>query len=110
MTQAQASQRLTRRTALRAASAGAAVAALTSVSRVASAAPRAASTTQVEPDAGGWTTWVLQSGSDLRPAAPDIGATQSGIGALQTFASNRDAAVLDQVSYWDTGSPGFRWN
>ena len=55
-------------------------------------------------------TWVLESGSELRPAAPDLGATQSDIDSLQVFAASRDAGALDQVSYWDTGSPGYRWN
>jgi hypothetical protein len=26
------------------------------------------------------------------------------------MAAERDAAALDQVSYWDSGAPGYRWN
>src|SRR5688572_16759595 len=110
MTQEPANQRLTRRTALRAAAAGAAVAALSAVPRSALAATATASTSQLEPEAGSWMTWVLESGSELRPPQPDVGATQSEIDALQVFAASRDARALDQVTYWDTGAPGFRWN
>jgi membrane-associated phospholipid phosphatase len=110
MKQEPANSRLSRRTAIRGAAAGMAVAALGGVSRVALAATPAASTTQLEPEAGTWMTWVLESGSELRPAPPDIGATQSEIDALQVCAASRDAGALDQVSYWDTGAPGYRWN
>jgi membrane-associated phospholipid phosphatase len=30
--------------------------------------------------------------------------------ALRAMAAERDAAALDQVSYWDSGAPGYRWN
>src|SRR5262249_19991193 len=88
----------------------AAVAVLGALPRAALAAQPASTIGQLEPDAGRWMTWVIDSGSDLRPPQPDIGATQSEIDALQAFAGNRDEATLDQISYWDSGSPGFRWN
>src|SRR5215471_21424199 len=99
MTQEHAKPRLTRRTALRTGAASAAVAVLGALPRAALAAQPASTIGQLEPDAGRWMTWVIDSGSDLRPPPPDIGATRSEIDALQVFAAERDAATLDQVSY-----------
>src|SRR5438034_19324 len=43
------------------------------VNTVSAGASRSAE--RLEPDAGGWKTWILESGSELRPAAPPNGAT-----------------------------------
>ena len=102
---------LTRRTALRNGIASAVVAAIGPAQRRAWASIPMASTGELEPEAGSWVTWVLQSGSELRPPAPpNPAATRSEIEALQMFAADRVAHALDQVSYWDTGAPGYRWN
>src|SRR5688500_18080569 len=70
-----------------------------------------ADSTQIEPDAGQWQTWVLTSGDELRPAAPpDQAATEAEIEALKALVAQRDAAALDQITYWDAGSPSYRWN
>jgi membrane-associated phospholipid phosphatase len=75
------------------------------------AAPRVqAGPRPIEPAAGSWNTWLLSSGSELRlPPPPDAGATQTEVAELQALASQRDAAMLDRVSYWDAGSPSYRW-
>ena len=65
----------------------------------------------VEASAGRWRTWVLESGSQLRlPQPPDDATTGSEIDELRSLAARRDAGALDQVAYWDAGSPGYRWN
>src|SRR5688572_16275019 len=65
----------------------------------------------VEAAAGRWKTWVLESGSQLRlPQPPSDSATDAESGELRDLAARRDAAALDQVAYWDAGSPGYRWN
>jgi membrane-associated phospholipid phosphatase len=65
----------------------------------------------VEPQAGTWHTWVLRSGSELRPGPPpDADATQSEIAQLQALVDQRDPAALDQIAFWDTGAPSYRWN
>jgi hypothetical protein len=65
----------------------------------------------IEPQAGTWKTWVLASGSQLRlPPPPDKATTAAEIKQLQDMAARRDAAVLDQIAYWDTGAPSYRWN
>ena len=64
----------------------------------------------IEPTAGTWQTWVLKSGSELRPAAPpDKAATELEIKALQKVVAQRDAKTLSQIAYWDAGSPSYRW-
>jgi membrane-associated phospholipid phosphatase len=66
---------------------------------------------QQEPNAGAWKTWVLSSGQELRLAPPpDAATTASELEQLATLAAERDEAALEQIHYWDTGSPGFRWN
>jgi membrane-associated phospholipid phosphatase len=65
---------------------------------------------QIEPRAGTWKTWILQSGRELRlPAPPNRAATDSEIAWLKTFMASADANALSQVNYWDAGSPGLRW-
>ena len=65
----------------------------------------------IEPQAGTWKTWVLASGSQFRlPPPPDKAATAAEIKQLQDMAAKRDAAALDQIAYWDTGAPSYRWN
>src|SRR5438094_4612110 len=65
----------------------------------------------VEPRAGSWRTWVLSSGGELRPPAPpDRDATNAELQELQRLASQRDAAVREQIAFWDAGAPGYRWD
>lgn len=65
---------------------------------------------QIEPNAGQWKTWVLKTGNELRPAAPpDQAATRKELAEIQTLISQRDAKALDQIAYWDAGSPSYRW-
>jgi membrane-associated phospholipid phosphatase len=102
---------LTRRAALSAGAASAVVAALGTAPRGARAAAQSPNSSRLEPGASGWKTWVLDSGSELRPPAPpDRAVTRAELDALRALAAERDAAALDQVSYWDSGAPGYRWN
>lgn len=65
----------------------------------------------VEPEAGNWTTWVLENGSQLRPPAPPgRQATRAEIKVLKQLAAQRDEAVLERIAYWNTGAPVYRWN
>jgi len=65
---------------------------------------------QIEPLAGTWKTWTLQSGRELRlPAPPNRSATEDEIAWLKSFMASADANAWSQVNYWDAGSPGMRW-
>ena len=63
---------------------------------IASAGSHAAASPQpapIEPNAGTWPTWLLASGSELRPpAAPDEAATLAELPAVQALAAQRDHA------------------
>jgi membrane-associated phospholipid phosphatase len=80
------------------------------------ATPAAVGATQpaagwIEPQAGSWHTWVLTSGSQFRPdAPPDVAGTRAELDEVRTFAQQRDAAALNQIEFWDTGAPSYRWN
>ncbi|RPJ50627.1 MAG: phosphatase PAP2 family protein, partial [Methanobacteriota archaeon] len=66
---------------------------------------------QIEPLAGTWKTWVLESGDQLRlPEPPDKKASKNEVKALKELAQQRDAAALDRIAYWNTGAPVYRWN
>jgi membrane-associated phospholipid phosphatase len=66
---------------------------------------------RVEPLAGTWKTWVLTSGSQLRPPPPpDRGASEAEIGQLKALAGQRDAAGRDRITFWNAVAPGYRWN
>jgi hypothetical protein len=65
----------------------------------------------VEPLAGTWQTWVLESGSQLRPVPPPGNKeTREEIRVLEALAGQRDAAALAQIVYWNSGAPEYRWN
>lgn len=66
---------------------------------------------QIEPEAGTWQTWVLESGSQLRlPAPPDENITRQELAAVKDLADSRDDMTLGQIAFWNTGSPAYRWN
>ena len=64
----------------------------------------------VEPDAGTWPTWLLVSGSELRPTAmPGPSTTDAELLVVQALAAQRDRGMLDRIKYWDAGAPQYRW-
>jgi membrane-associated phospholipid phosphatase len=64
----------------------------------------------IEPKAGTWKTWLLASGDQLRlQSPPNKKATRAEIKELQALESQRDAAALELINYWDAGSPSYRW-
>ena len=63
---------------------------------------------KVEPDAGTWKTWVLQSPDQVRIGAPPY--VPDDIAELRRFELARSDSTLDQVLFWDSGGPSYRWN
>jgi membrane-associated phospholipid phosphatase len=64
----------------------------------------------VEPEAGRWQTWVVSDLATVRPPAPpDQAATQAELQEVQALVAGRDEAALQQIAYWDAGSPSYRW-
>lgn len=66
---------------------------------------------QTERPIGTWKTWVITPGKEFRlPAPPDKTASQTEVQQLEALAKTRDAAALERIRYWDSGSPNYRWN
>jgi hypothetical protein len=65
----------------------------------------------VEPQAGSWKTWMIDSGRHFRvPPPPDSAATEEELSELAQMAARSDRAALNRVAYWDTGAPSYRWS
>lgn len=64
----------------------------------------------LEPSAGTWKTWVISSGSAINvPPPPGAAETREELKQLEALAAQRTAAILDQIDFWNTGSPSYRW-
>src|SRR6188768_1256517 len=63
---------------------------------------------RVEPKAGTWRTWILESPRQIAINAPPYAPEE--IAELRRLELARDAAVIDEVLYWDAGGPSYRWN
>jgi len=75
------------------------------------AEPSTGSVGQMGSNVEPYTTWVLESASQLRVAAPpDEAATAAEIDQLKALAETRDEAALLQIEYWNAGPPSYRWN
>jgi membrane-associated phospholipid phosphatase len=62
---------------------------------------------QEGPAAGGWKTWFINSGKEYR-LPPPVSAKQE-IAMVLKVQQEMDTAALQQVLFWNAGSPGFRW-
>jgi len=69
-----------------------------------------AQSSRVEPNAGNWKTWVISSGKDFRVSPPpSTASTLRELEWLKSFMKERNAAVDDQVRFWNAGPPSYRW-
>lgn len=62
---------------------------------------------QKEPKAGSWKTWFISSGKDYRLPAPLSYTTE--ISEVLAKQKQSDEAMQQEILYWNTGSPGYRW-
>lgn len=68
------------------------------------------SATQIAPEAAQWQTWVLAASDELRPAPPpDAAASAAELTAMRAAMSSADAEALASITYWNAGSPSYRW-
>jgi hypothetical protein len=66
---------------------------------------------QVEIDPAALQTWVLESPDQFRlDAPPDEAATAQEVAQLIEMAADRDENALNQIAYWNSGPPVYRWN
>lgn len=64
----------------------------------------------IEPEAGTWKTWAIRPAATIPvPPPPDQAATVAEAAQLIALAARRDGA-RDQIAWWDTGTPSYRWN
>src|SRR5436190_11949687 len=62
---------------------------------------------QVEPNAGTWKTWFIVSGKDYRLPAPSSYKEETA--QVISKQKEMDAAAWQQMTYWNAGAPGYRW-
>lgn len=62
---------------------------------------------QLEPNAGTWKPWFGQSGKTNRLASPPANKDE----LAQVLAAQRslESSGMQQIVYWNAGSPGYRW-
>lgn len=59
---------------------------------------------------GDWKTWVITSGKDHGvPPPPDAAATRAEMNWVRDAVTERDARIVDQMRFWDSGPPSYRW-
>src|SRR5688500_290499 len=62
---------------------------------------------QTEPAAGNWKTWFISSGKDYRLPAP--ASYKNQINDVLAQQKQIDAETVRQITYWNAGAPGYRW-
>src|SRR4030095_4759084 len=62
---------------------------------------------QVEPNAGNWKTWFITSGKDYRLSPPP--SNKNEVSQVLSAQKNLDSAIGQQITYWNAGAPGYRW-
>ncbi|RNI31082.1 phosphatase PAP2 family protein [Rufibacter latericius] len=63
---------------------------------------------QVEPAAGNWKTWFISSGKAYRLPSPP--SNKEEIAQVLSRQQELDSAGLQQILFWNAGSPGYRWH
>lgn len=59
---------------------------------------------------GDWKTWVIRSGADHEvPAPPSAASSRAEIEWLKLAIAEKDSRIVDQIRYWDSGPPTYRW-
>jgi membrane-associated phospholipid phosphatase len=54
--------------------------------------------------------WVIESGRDHRvPPPPDAAATRAELDWLRDISSQSDPRIVEQIRFWDSGPPSYRW-
>lgn len=62
-------------------------------------------------EAANWNTWFLDNPGQIKMAAPPPATqTKAELQTIKQRMGTIDAKKLQEIKYWDAGSPAFRWN
>jgi membrane-associated phospholipid phosphatase len=64
-------------------------------------------TAQVEPGAGNWKTWFITSVKTYRLPPPP--SDKEEIAQVLSAQRSLNAGGMEQITYWNSGAPGYRW-
>jgi len=62
---------------------------------------------QLEPTAGQWKTWFIESGATHRLPAP--APNKQEVDQILRLQRNLNAATRQEITYWNAGAPGYHW-
>ena len=62
---------------------------------------------QLESNAGNWKTWFITSGKAYRLPQPSSGKQE--IAQVLSMQQKLDSSGMQQILFWNTGAPGYRW-
>jgi membrane-associated phospholipid phosphatase len=62
---------------------------------------------QLEPEAGKWKTWFINSGKDYRLTAPP--SYKQEIYEIIKIQKALDSTSIQAIAFWNAGAPGYRW-
>lgn len=65
-------------------------------------------TAQVEPTAGNWKPWFIESAKSYRLPAPPS-SNKEELAQVIAAQQKLTAADLAQITFWNAGAPGYRW-
>jgi membrane-associated phospholipid phosphatase len=69
------------------------------------------SRTSANYEAANWKTWLLDNTQQVTIIAPpDDAKTKAELQFIKQAMSKIDAKKMEQIKYWDAGSPAYRWN
>jgi membrane-associated phospholipid phosphatase len=64
----------------------------------------------IEPTAGQWKPWVIASVNDFQiPSPPTDAAQKDEIKEIISLQKKIDTVALNEMQYWNAGSPSYRW-
>jgi membrane-associated phospholipid phosphatase len=62
-------------------------------------------------EAANWSTWQLDNPNQITVSAPpDAAKTRAELQTIKQRFSKLDQKQLEQIKYWNTGAPSYRWN
>lgn len=62
-------------------------------------------------EAAGWKTWLLDNPQQITITAPPSAAqTKAELQSIKQGIAKLDQKKMEQIKYWNAGSPAYRWN